>query len=404
MQKHTATPPTLIMCSLGTFNAEGKFFGNKLDFINCMNKLVLDVMCIQDTGTRKPSHTSNPFQYHDIMPHYSPPTLNDKAGRLVILIKDTIMNISTVTNVTNRHQSLSIPSPINLTIHNVYRKASDKASAEYIAALSITPTTIIAGDLNCWANPALDMCTTSKLWSNSQPITQLIKRGMIDPFRELYPTKFAYTRWGTHIKKSGITVTTLSRIDYILTHKSLADKITDYIIIQDQEINSDHRLGILKLDVNGVLNCPPPLPITVRKNIKDKTLWKEKFPAAVLLVDNLQNINTLASSIKDTLIKALDETFSAQLTHPNQAKKHALTSPVILSLKTAKKSAYRIQRTILVHLRHGRTANSTKLMSATHSLRSHSPETTPDFSFTESDLSKARSIENRLCTLIGREI
>ena len=80
---------------------------------------------------------------------------------------------------------------------------------EYIATIFIIPNTIVTEDLNCWVNPVLDTCTTSKLCANPQPITQLLKRGMVDPFCEIYPNKFAYARWGTHTKKSGETTTTL---------------------------------------------------------------------------------------------------------------------------------------------------------------------------------------------------
>ena len=392
------------MCSIGTINAEGKLFGNEYFYVMQMNKHLLDILCIQDTGLRKLTHLSNTFSFHEYTLHYIPPSADDKAGGMAIVTKDTISNIVTVANVANKHQTLTCPSPFDLVLHNVYCKAADKRSAEYIASIPISAKTLIAGDLNSWSNPSMDLCSTSKLRNNPLPITQLLKQGMVDPYRELFPTKFAYSKWGAHTKKSGDLVTSLSRIDYILTHKSLYKKVVDSIIIQDQVIDTDHRLVILKLDLNTMPNRPPPPPITIRKNIKDKTLWKEKYPTTVLPVDNSADINTLANTIKNTLTKALDEVFSTALVHPNQAKRYFLTSPTISSLKAAKKSAYRLQHTIILNVRHNKPANHIKFDAAYLSLCSHSLKPVPALFFNESDLSRAKVIENRMCTLIGRKI
>ncbi len=75
-------------------------------------------------------------------------------------------------------------------------------------------------------------------------MTQLLDKGFIDSFRELYPQKVQYSFWsvrfGARAKNLGW------RIDYFLVDERMKGQIKDAEIL-DQELGSDHCPIVLTL-------------------------------------------------------------------------------------------------------------------------------------------------------------
>ena len=125
-----------------------------------------------------------------------------------------------------------------------YRGEWDNEYSKYIKKLMKKKPVITTGDFNV-AHQPIDLARPKENYNKSSGYTQveidgmnqLIKTGLTDSYRYLYPDKVQYSFWsvrfGARAKNVGW------RIDYFLVDNRLKDKIVGAEIL-DQEMGSDH--------------------------------------------------------------------------------------------------------------------------------------------------------------------
>ena len=125
-----------------------------------------------------------------------------------------------------------------------YRAEWDKAFANYLGRLRKKKPVLVTGDFNV-AHQPIDLARPKPNYNKTSGYTQveidgisnIMKKGYIDAYRELYPEKVEYSFWsvrfGARAKNVGW------RIDYFLVDKMLKDQIKDSKI-HTQIMGSDH--------------------------------------------------------------------------------------------------------------------------------------------------------------------
>ena len=132
-----------------------------------------------------------------------------------------------------------------------YRAEWDAAFTSYLESLKQRKNVIVTGDFNV-AHQAIDLARPKENYNKTSGytqveidgMTQLLDKGFIDSFRELYPQKVQYSFWsvrfGARAKNLGW------RIDYFLVDERMKGQIKDAEIL-DQELGSDHCPIVLTL-------------------------------------------------------------------------------------------------------------------------------------------------------------
>jgi exodeoxyribonuclease-3 len=125
-----------------------------------------------------------------------------------------------------------------------YRREWDIAYANYIKELRKSKPVITAGDFNV-AHKPIDLARPKENYNKTSGYTQVeidgmdlvLKTGLVDAYRMLYPQKVQYSFWsvrfGARAKNVGW------RIDYFLVDERLIQRIKKAEIL-DQEMGSDH--------------------------------------------------------------------------------------------------------------------------------------------------------------------
>lgn len=132
-----------------------------------------------------------------------------------------------------------------------YRAEWDKAFAKYLKKLRKKKPVIVTGDFNV-AHEAIDLKNPKSNYNKTSGYTQteidgmdgLLKVGLKDAYRELYPEKIEYSFWsmrtGARARNAGW------RIDYFLVDKDLMPSVED-CTIDTAIMGSDHCPLNLKL-------------------------------------------------------------------------------------------------------------------------------------------------------------
>ena len=125
-----------------------------------------------------------------------------------------------------------------------YRSTWDKAFASYLRNLQKTKPIIVTGDFNV-AHRAIDLKNDKSNYNKTSGYTQveidgldrILKTGLVDAFRSLYPNEIKYTFWSQRFNARKTNAGW--RIDYFLVSKSLHERIADCQIHNDI-YGSDH--------------------------------------------------------------------------------------------------------------------------------------------------------------------
>jgi exodeoxyribonuclease-3 len=135
-----------------------------------------------------------------------------------------------------------------------YRAEWDKAFAGYLSKLRKKKPVVITGDFNV-AHQPIDLARPKPNYNKTSGYTQveidgisnIMKEGYVDAYRELYPEKVEYTFWsvrfGARPKNVGW------RIDYFLVDEKLKKNIIDSSI-QTSIMGSDHCPLSLELSLD----------------------------------------------------------------------------------------------------------------------------------------------------------
>ncbi len=134
-----------------------------------------------------------------------------------------------------------------------YRSKWDKAFTSYIRKLKKEKPVIMTGDFNV-AHQAIDLARPQSNYNKTPGYTQveidgmtkILKTGLVDSFRMLYPDKIQYTFWSMRLGARARNIGW--RIDYFLVDKALSNAIQD-ITIHDQVMGSDHCPIELRLNM-----------------------------------------------------------------------------------------------------------------------------------------------------------
>ncbi|MCO4820097.1 MAG: exodeoxyribonuclease III [Bacteroidetes bacterium] len=125
-----------------------------------------------------------------------------------------------------------------------YRSTWDKAFAKYLKELQSEKPIIVTGDFNV-AHQAIDLKNDKSNYNKTSGYTQIeidgldriLKTGLLDMYRSLYPEEVKYTFWSQRFNARKTNAGW--RIDYFLASKSLKERITDCQIHNDI-FGSDH--------------------------------------------------------------------------------------------------------------------------------------------------------------------
>ncbi|MBN1415120.1 MAG: exodeoxyribonuclease III [Bacteroidales bacterium] len=125
-----------------------------------------------------------------------------------------------------------------------YRKVWDYELMLFIKNLDARKPVILTGDFNV-AHEPIDLARPKENYNKSAGFTQteingfknLLKTGLVDTYRQLYPEKVQYTFWNQRFRAREKNVGW--RIDYFLVSKRIFGNIKDSFI-WDHIIGSDH--------------------------------------------------------------------------------------------------------------------------------------------------------------------
>jgi exodeoxyribonuclease III len=133
-----------------------------------------------------------------------------------------------------------------------YRKTWDKAFAKYLKNLQQSKPVVVTGDFNV-AHSAIDLKNDKSNYNKTSGYTQteidgldgILKTGLVDSFRSLYPEEVKYTFWSQRFNARKTNAGW--RIDYFLVSKSLLPRVKD-ATIHNEVFGSDHCPIALILD------------------------------------------------------------------------------------------------------------------------------------------------------------
>lgn len=125
-----------------------------------------------------------------------------------------------------------------------YRETWDESFKNYLAVLQDKKPIIVTGDFNV-AHRAIDLKNDKSNYDKTSGYTQkeidglnnILKIGLKDSFRELYPEEVKYSFWSTRFNARKNNAGW--RIDYFLVSECLMSNITDAVIDNDT-FGSDH--------------------------------------------------------------------------------------------------------------------------------------------------------------------
>lgn len=241
-----------------SWNVNGIRAAVKKEFISQFNSMNADIFCIQETKAQNDQveEALSDIEGYEINTHSA-----DKKGYsgVSILSKETPVSVKVnIGEDEHDHEGRVIATEfedfimVNVYVPNSgsglkrldYRASWDAAFAKYLKKLRKKKPIIVTGDFNV-AHQPIDLARPKPNYNKTSGYTQveidgidgLLKVGLVDAYRMLYPEKVEYTFWsvrfGARAKNVGW------RIDYFLVDERLKDKIKD-CKIHTEMMGSDH--------------------------------------------------------------------------------------------------------------------------------------------------------------------
>jgi exodeoxyribonuclease-3 len=252
---------------LTTWNVNGIRAILKKNFVEDIQKLSPDILCLQETKADKDTvlelikNLNFPYKYANAAQKkgYSGTALLSKIEPLSVSYGIGIGEHD------NEGRVITAEFPqfylVNVYTPNSgqglkrldYRKEWNKVFKEYLEKLEQKKPVIACGDFNV-AHQPIDLKNPKSNYNKTagytqveiDAMTELIEAGFIDAFRYLYPDKIQYTYWNYRFRARERNAGW--RIDYFLVSKKLIDKVKD-VIIHDDIFGSDHAPVSLIIDL-----------------------------------------------------------------------------------------------------------------------------------------------------------
>ena len=257
-------------CKIISWNVNGIRAIIKKDFINDINKLDADIICLQETkaNVEQTKTALTVFDQYQVFANSSKARkgysgtavltrikplkvtydinikIHDQEGRVILLEYDNFNLINVY--VPNSGQELK---------RIEYRTLWDKDFLNYCISTNRNKPLVITGDFNV-AHQEIDIARPKANYNKTSGYTQIeidgfskfLDNGFVDIFRMKNPEEIIYTWWNYRFRARERNVGW--RIDYFLIDKNLV-KIVNSIDIEDKILGSDHCPITLELNNNN---------------------------------------------------------------------------------------------------------------------------------------------------------
>jgi exodeoxyribonuclease-3 len=227
-------------------------------FYNTIKEMGPDILCIQETKAQKDTMPVMPAEMSEYSLVFNSAVKKGYSGTAVYTRIKPILQTFGINReehdqegrvITLEYQDFYL---VNSYVPNSgqdlkrldYRKVWDHELMLYIKNLDARKPVILTGDLNV-AHEPIDLARPKENYNKSAGFTQveidgfknLLKAGIVDTYRRMYPDKVQYTFWNQRFRAREKNVGW--RIDYFLISERLFGKITDSFI-WDHIMGSDH--------------------------------------------------------------------------------------------------------------------------------------------------------------------
>lgn len=241
-----------------SWNVNGIRAAVKKDFINELISSKSDIYCIQETKAQddQVAEALEPLEGYHL---HSNSAVKKGYSGVAIMSKEAPISVSIDIDIEEHDQEGRVIATefdaftmVNVYVPNSgaglkrldYRSEWDAAFAQYLKKLRKKKPVIVTGDFNV-AHQAIDLARPKPNYNKTSGYTQveidgmdgLLKVGLKDSYRELYPDKVEYSFWSTRFGARAKNVGW--RIDYFLVDEKLMPQVTDSTI-ETAIMGSDH--------------------------------------------------------------------------------------------------------------------------------------------------------------------
>ena len=250
---------------LVSWNVNGIRAAIKKDFVESLEFLDTDVLCLQETKAQD-DQISEALQEIKGYHIYSNSAIKKGYSGTAIITKNKPINVTKgidVEEFDNEGRTLTAefekfilvtvytPNSQNGLKRIEYRQAWDKAFQDYIIKLNKIKPVIVCGDLNV-AHQAIDIKNDKSNYNKTSGYTQIeidgltsiLSKGFIDSFRFFKPNEVKYSWWSYRFNSR--SKNTGWRLDYFLVNEELKANMID-AEIHNEIFGSDHCPVSIKL-------------------------------------------------------------------------------------------------------------------------------------------------------------
>jgi len=250
---------------LVSWNVNGIRAAIKKDFVESLEFLDTDVLCLQETKAQD-DQISEALQEIKGYHIYSNSAIKKGYSGTAIITKNKPINVTKgidVEEFDNEGRTLTAefekfilvtvytPNSQNGLKRIEYRQAWDKAFQDYIIKLNKIKPVIVCGDLNV-AHQAIDIKNDKSNYNKTSGYTQIeidgltsiLSKGFIDSFRFFNPNEVKYSWWSYRFDSR--SKNTGWRLDYFLVNEELKANMID-AEIHNEIFGSDHCPVSIKL-------------------------------------------------------------------------------------------------------------------------------------------------------------
>lgn len=250
---------------LVSWNVNGIRAAIKKDFVESLEFLDTDVLCLQETKAQD-DQISEALQEIKGYHIYSNSAIKKGYSGTAIITKNKPINVTKgidVEEFDNEGRTLTAefekfilvtvytPNSQNGLKRIEYRQAWDKAFQDYIIKLNKIKPVIVCGDLNV-AHQAIDIKNDKSNYNKTSGYTQIeidgltsiLSKGFIDSFRFFKPNEVKYSWWSYRFDSR--SKNTGWRLDYFLVNEELKANMID-AEIHNEIFGSDHCPVSIKL-------------------------------------------------------------------------------------------------------------------------------------------------------------
>lgn len=250
---------------LVSWNVNGIRAAIKKDFVESLEFLDTDVLCLQETKAQD-DQISEALQEIKGYHIYSNSAIKKGYSGTAIITKNKPINVTKGIDVEEfdsegRTLTAEFEKFILVTVYTPnsqnglkrieYRQAWDKAFQDYIIKLNKIKPVIVCGDLNV-AHQAIDIKNDKSNYNKTSGYTQIeidgltsiLSKGFIDSFRFFKPNEVKYSWWSYRFDSR--SKNTGWRLDYFLVNEELKANMID-AEIHNEIFGSDHCPVSIKL-------------------------------------------------------------------------------------------------------------------------------------------------------------